>query len=47
VVTHLIADTRIAFAAFCADTRMLHAETLALVGQLEARHGLQVEVYLT
>ena len=45
VVTHLIADTRIDCSVFVLDTRMLHAETLALVGQLEARYGIQVDVY--
>ncbi|MFM9901764.1 MAG: phosphoadenylyl-sulfate reductase [Polaromonas sp.] len=45
VVTHLIASTGIASSVFVLDTRMLHAETLALIGQLEARYGIQVEVY--
>jgi phosphoadenosine phosphosulfate reductase len=45
VVTHLIADTGIASSVFVLDTRMLHAETLALVGQLEARYGIKVDVY--
>ena len=45
VVTHLMADTGIASNVFVLDTRMLHAETLALVGQLEARYGIQVDVY--
>ena len=45
VVTHLIAETRIACSIFVLDTRMLHAETLALVGQLEARYALTVDVY--
>ena len=45
VVTHLIADTGIASSVFVLDTRMLHVETLALIGQLEARYGIQVDVY--
>ncbi|MDO9400883.1 MAG: phosphoadenylyl-sulfate reductase [Polaromonas sp.] len=45
VVSHLIADTGIAASIFVLDTRMLHAETLALVGRLEARYGLTVDVY--
>ena len=45
VVTHLIADTGIASSVFVLDTRMLHPETLALVGQLEARYGIKVDVY--
>ena len=45
VVTHLIADTGIASSVFVLDTRMLHAQTLALVGQLEARYAIAVDVY--
>jgi len=45
VVTHLIADMRIPCSVFVLDTRMLHAETLALIGQLEARYSLEVDVY--
>lgn len=45
VVTHLIASTGIASSVFVLDTRMLHAETLALIGQLEARYGIKVDVY--
>ncbi|MBC7548226.1 MAG: phosphoadenylyl-sulfate reductase [Polaromonas sp.] len=45
VVTHLISDTRIPSSVFVLDTGMLHAQTLALIGQLEARYGINVEVY--
>ena len=45
VVTHLIASTGIASSVFVLDTRMLHAETLALIGQLEARYAIKVDVY--
>ena len=45
VVTHLIAEAGIDSAVFVLDTRMLHAPTLALIDRLEARYGLQVEVY--
>ena len=45
VVTHLIAEAAIAASIFVLDTRMLHAETLALIGRLEARYNLKVDVY--
>ena len=45
VVTHLIAATRIASSVFVLDTGMLHAETLALIGELEARYDITVDVY--
>ena len=45
VVSHLIADTGIACSIFVLDTRMLHAQTLALVGRLEARYDRTVDVY--
>ena len=45
VVTHLIAETAIPASVFVLDTRMLHAETLALIGRLEARYNLKVDVY--
>ena len=45
VLTHLIAETGIASGVFVLDTRMLHVQTLALVGQLEARYGLPIDVY--
>lgn len=45
VVTHLIAETGIASSIFVLDTRMLHDETLALIGKLEARYSVKVDVY--
>ena len=45
VASHLIADTGIACSIFVLDTRMLHAQTLALVGRLEARYDRTVDVY--
>jgi phosphoadenosine phosphosulfate reductase len=45
VVTHLIAETGISCVIFVLDTRMLHAETLALVDELEARYSVKVDVY--
>ena len=45
VVTHLIAETGIASSIFVLDTRMLHDETLALIGKLEDRYSVKVDVY--
>jgi phosphoadenosine phosphosulfate reductase len=45
VVTHLIAETGIASSIFVLDTRMLHAETLALIDKLESRYKVKVDVY--
>ncbi len=45
VVTHLIAETGMASSIFVLDTGLLHDETLALIGRLEARYSVQVEVY--
>ena len=45
VVSHLIAETGIASSIFVLDTRMLHAQTLALVGRLEERYARKVEIY--
>ena len=45
VVTHLIAETGIASSIFVLDTRMLHDETLALIGRLEARYSIRIDVY--
>ncbi|MBC7719970.1 MAG: phosphoadenylyl-sulfate reductase [Chitinophagaceae bacterium] len=45
VVTHLIAQTGIDCRIFVLDTRMLHAETLALVGRIEQRYGVKIDVY--
>ncbi len=45
VVTHLMAETGIEASIFVLDTGMLHQESLALVGQIEARYGRRVDVY--
>ena len=45
VVTHLIHMAGIQSGIFVLDTGKLHAETLALVGQIEARYTRSVEVY--
>jgi phosphoadenosine phosphosulfate reductase len=45
VVTHLIAETGIASSIFVLDTRMLHDQTLALIGRLEERYKVTVDVY--
>ena len=45
VVTHLIAETRISSSIFVLDTRMLHEQTLALIGRLEERYNVKVDVY--
>jgi phosphoadenosine phosphosulfate reductase len=45
VVTHLIHETGIASSIFVLDTRMLHPQTLALVGRIEERYGRKVDVY--
>ena len=45
VVTHLIAETGIASSIFVLDTRKLHDQTLALVGTLEERYKVKVDVY--
>ena len=45
VVTHLIAETGIASGIFVLDTRMLHDETLALIGRLEERYSRKVDIY--
>ena len=45
VVTHLIAETGIASSIFVLDTRMLHEQTLALVGRIEERYSRKVDVY--
>ena len=45
VVSHLIVETGIASNIFVLDTRMLHAQTLALVGRLEERYGVTVDIY--
>ncbi len=45
VVTDLIARHRLAIAIGTLDTGLLHPETLALIGRVEGRYGLDVEVY--
>ena len=45
VVTHLIGETGIASSIFVLDTGKLHAQTLALVGRIEERYRLKVDVY--
>ena len=44
-VSHLIAETGISSSIFVLDTRMLHAQTLALVGRLEDRYDRKVNIY--
>jgi phosphoadenosine phosphosulfate reductase len=45
VITHLIADTGINASVFVLDTGMLHPQTVALIGQIQARYALDVDVY--
>ena len=45
VVTHLIAETGIDASVFVLDTGMLHPQTLALVGEIEARYSRTVDLY--
>jgi len=45
VVTHLIHLANIDCGVFVLDTGKLHAETLALIGQIEQRYGISVEVF--
>ena len=45
VISHLIAETGIDASIFVLDTRMLHEQTLALVGRLEERYSRKVDVY--
>ncbi len=45
VVTDLIARHQVPIALATLDTGMLHAETLALIGRIEQRYGLAVEVF--
>jgi len=45
VVTHLMAETGMVSSIFVLDTGMLHDETLALIGRLEARYSVKVDVY--
>ena len=45
VITHLLGETGIACSVFVLDTGMLHAQTLALIAQIEARYARQVLVF--
>lgn len=45
VLTHLVHLSGIRSGVFVLDTGHLHAETLALIPTIEARYGLQVDVY--
>ena len=45
VVTDLIARHAVGIALGTLETGMLHAETVALIGRIEERYGLPVEVY--
>ena len=45
VLTDLIARHRVPVALGTLETGMLHAETVALIGRIEDRYGLDVEVY--
>ena len=45
VITDLIARHRLPIAIGTLQTGMLHAETVALIGRIEARYALGVEVY--
>lgn len=45
VLTHLLASQQVAADIFVLDTGKLHAATLALLPQIEARYGRKVSVY--
>jgi phosphoadenosine phosphosulfate reductase len=45
VITDLIARHRLPIAIATLETGMLHAETVALIGQIESRYALAVEVF--
>ena len=45
VLTDLIARHKLPIAVATLETGMLHAETAALIGRIEARYGIAVEVY--
>lgn len=45
VITDLIARHRLPIALATLDTKALHAETLALIGRIELRYGVPVEVF--
>ena len=45
VVTHLLHEAGIDASIFVLDTGMLHAETVALIGRIEERYPVKVDVY--
>jgi phosphoadenosine phosphosulfate reductase len=45
VITDLIARDKLPIALGTLETGMLHEQTVALIGRIEARYGLKVEVY--
>ncbi len=45
VITDLIARHRLPIPLATLDTRELHAQTLALIGRIEERYGLVVDIY--
>ena len=45
VITHLLGETGIACSVFVLDTGLLHAQTLALIGRIEARYARPVLVF--
>ena len=45
VITDLIARARLPIALATLDTGMLHAETVALIGRIDARYHVEVEVF--
>ena len=45
VITDLIARHQLPIPLATLDTRELHAQTLALIGRIEERYGLSVDVY--
>jgi phosphoadenosine phosphosulfate reductase len=45
VVTHLMQEAGIDASIFVLDTGMLHAETVALIGRIEERYPVKVDVY--
>ena len=45
VITHLLHEAGIDASIFVLDTRMLHAETLALIGRIETRYQRKIDVY--
>lgn len=45
VITHLLHTHHLPVRIFVLDTGKLHAETLALMAQIESRYGLQLDIY--